>query len=174
MFSRSRNSTISCDASGSQKSKMAAHKQENSYLSLYTTFLHDFKGFIYVFNVFKVQEFNEAILHIVWRKRKSEIQDGGSQKEEILISQPVYNISAQFQQLNTNIQSTARSSVKLFSRLCNAGGNQKSKMAAYTPKYWHLSLYIQRSCKIPTTEHMFSRFKIWRTLFSILCDGSKH
>ena len=48
-----------------QKTKMAAHKQENLYLSLYTTLLHDFKGFIYVFNVFKVQEFNEAILHIV-------------------------------------------------------------------------------------------------------------
>ena len=33
------------------------------------------------FNVFKVQEFNEAIFNIVWPKRKSVIQDGGSQKE---------------------------------------------------------------------------------------------
>ena len=69
MFSGSRNSkkldTISCDASGSQKSKMAAHKQEDLYLSLYTMLLHDFKGFIFVFNVFKVQEFNVAILQIV-------------------------------------------------------------------------------------------------------------
>ena len=61
MFSRSRNSkklvSILCDASGSQKSKMAAHKQEYVYLSLYTTYLNDSRGYVYVF---KVQEFNEA------------------------------------------------------------------------------------------------------------------
>ena len=41
MFSRSRNLmklfSLLCDASGSQKSKMAAHKQKYLYLSLYTT-----------------------------------------------------------------------------------------------------------------------------------------
>ena len=107
MFSRSRNSMklffILDDASGSQKFKMAAHKQEYLYLSLYTTQLYDFKGYIYVF---KVQEFNN--------------------------------------------------SMKLFFILCDASGSQKSKMAAYK-KETHFSACIQHICKILTVKQIYSR-----------------
>ena len=38
----------------------------------------------------------QLFLNIVQCKRKSEIQDGGTQIEELLISQLVYNVAAQF------------------------------------------------------------------------------
>ena len=37
-------------------------------------------------HVFKVPEFNKAILNIVWCKRKSEIYDGGLQTRKTFIS----------------------------------------------------------------------------------------
>ena len=44
------------------------------------------------------REFNKASNNIVWCKRKSEIQDGGSQTG-ILISQPVHNVASRFRRL---------------------------------------------------------------------------
>ena len=35
-----------------------------------------------------------------------------------------------------------------------------------------ISACIQRSCKIPTSKHMFSSLRIWMKLFSILCNAS--
>ena len=159
----------------------------------------------------------------MWCKRKSEIQDGGSQTG-IPISQPVHNVALRFQRLylcfqgpgiqwsyssycvmqaevinprwrltkkgNTHfsaciqhictiltakhIYSRHGSSVELFSILCDAIRNKKFKMAAYTPKILTSQLVCKRSCKIPTTKLMCSRFKIWMMLFSILCNASEH
>ena len=54
--------SILCDACGSQKSKMAASKQEYSYPSLHIMKLPNCNGYIRVSNV---QLFNEAIIYIV-------------------------------------------------------------------------------------------------------------
>ena len=88
MFSWSRNSMklflILCYASGSHKSKMAAHKPE----ILISQPVHNVAAkFQRLYSCFQVQEFNGAFLFIVLCKRKSKIQDGGSQIQAILISQ---------------------------------------------------------------------------------------
>ena len=80
MFARLRNSikifSILCDASRSQKSKMAARltNRKYLYLRLYTSLLKNSKSNSHVS---EVNEFEKAIsMHTVWCKRMSEIQYG--------------------------------------------------------------------------------------------------
>ena len=54
--------SLLCDASGSHKSKIAAYKPEIIISQLVHNVAAKFQGYIHVF---KVQEFNEAILFIV-------------------------------------------------------------------------------------------------------------
>ena len=93
------------------------------YFGSYDTYKKHSNGYPHVS---KVKEFNEAILYIVCCKRKSEIQDGGSQRG-ILISQPVHNVVARFQQLYIWVffPLILHDLMRLFFILCEASGTPR-------------------------------------------------
>ena len=132
MFSGSRNSMklflILCYASGSQKSKMAAHKyRKYSYLSLYTSLLHNYNDY----SPFQVHDVNEAILYIVGYNFKLEIQDGGQNISCFQGQGFQWNYSPYFiMQAKSEIQD---------------GGSQTWVFLAYEPPSWiafSFALYI--------------------------------
>ena len=72
----------------------------------------------------------------------------------------------------TPMFSRCRNSKKLFFILCDASGNQKSKMADPQTGNTYISACTQRNCMTPTAISVFSRSRNSTKLFSILCDAS--
>ena len=126
------------------------------YLSLYTTNLKKSNGYT---NVFRVKEFKWDISNTLWRKRQSEIQDGGSQTGNTYISaciQHTWNISTAI-----TMFSRLRNSMETFPILCDASGNQIFKMAARKPEILISQPVINLAEKFQRRYQCFQGREIW-------------
>ena len=105
MFSRSSISMklflLLCDASGSQKSKMAAHKKGNTHLS---ACIQRRCTILTAISMFSRHSSYTKLLFILCDASKNSKSKMAAYKSEILTSQPLYNVAAKFQRLNTCFQ----------------------------------------------------------------------
>ena len=170
MFSKSRNSmelfSLLCDASGSHKSKMAAHKPE----VLISQPVHNVSAkFQRRYSIFMFSKSRNSmklfwILCYAIRSQKSKM---AAHKPEILISQPVHNVAAKFQRLYSYFQNLGIQ--RNYSGYCFMQPEVKNPRLRLTNTgNTHISAYtILRAIPI------FSRFRNSMKHFFILCDASR-
>ena len=147
---------ILCDANEVRIPRWRLINRKYLYSSLYTTKLQNSNS---NFHIFKVDKFNEAISHTMYKASRSQKSKMAAHKQGKLICELVYNVAAQFPRLRTCFL-RLKNSAERFPTLCRASETT------------YISAGIQYSCAIPTAIPMFSRSRNSKKLLFIMCDAS--